>query len=89
MTWEVKDDVLHIKIPLKILPPEIPLEALGMPALTPRELETLPLIVAGKCNKEIGCALGISERTVKFHVSSLLGKFHVTSRWELRRVTYG
>lgn len=34
-------------------------------------------------NKEIGCALGISERTVKFHVSRLLIKFKVTNRTEL------
>ena len=36
-------------------------------------------------NKEISCELNISERTVKFHVSSLLSKFKVRSRKELMR----
>jgi predicted ArsR family transcriptional regulator len=36
-------------------------------------------------NKEIACELNLSERTVKFHVSSLLAKFKVHSRMELMR----
>ena len=34
-------------------------------------------------NKEIGSRLGISERTVKFHVSNVLRKFHVRRRADL------
>jgi len=49
-------------------------------ALTPRELEVLKLIVAGRSNKEIGVALGITEGTVKIHVNNLLGKLGVTDR---------
>lgn len=49
-------------------------------ALTPRELEVLKLIVAGRSNKEIGAALGIAEGTVKIHVNNLLGKLGVTDR---------
>ena len=43
-------------------------------ALTPRELEVLPLLAQGLLNKEIADALDITERTVKFHVSSILAK---------------
>ncbi|MGQ0603451.1 MAG: response regulator [Anaerolineales bacterium] len=48
--------------------------------LTPRELDVLRLIVAGKSNKEIGAALTIAEGTVKIHVNSLLGKLGVADR---------
>jgi DNA-binding NarL/FixJ family response regulator len=34
-------------------------------------------------NKEIACELNLSERTVKFHVSSLLVKFGASSRLQL------
>jgi DNA-binding NarL/FixJ family response regulator len=37
----------------------------------------------GKCNKEIAAAVGITTRTVKFHVSSLLAMFAVESRRDL------
>jgi hypothetical protein len=36
-------------------------------------------------NKEIAASLNLSERTVKFHVSSLLAKFRVRGRMELVR----
>src|SRR5690606_26112239 len=39
--------------------------------LTPRELEVLQLLAQGLQNKEIASQLVISERTVKFHVSSI------------------
>ena len=51
--------------------------------LTHREEEVLRLLVLGKANKEIANELGISPRTVKFHVGNLLQKFKVTSRLEL------
>jgi DNA-binding NarL/FixJ family response regulator len=48
--------------------------------LTPRELDVLRLIGAGEPNKAIAGALGISERTVRSHVSRILTKLQFTSR---------
>lgn len=48
--------------------------------LTERETEVLRLLAKGKSNKEIAHILTISEPTVKTHVSSILGKLHVSSR---------
>ena len=53
--------------------------------LTRREEEVLDGILRSLANKEIACELNLSERTVKFHVSSLLSKFKVRSRMELMR----
>lgn len=50
--------------------------------LTERELEVLQLLAQGKQNKEIAAALIISERTVKFHVSSILSKLNAGNRTE-------
>lgn len=51
--------------------------------LTRREDEVLAGVVRSQANKEIAASLNLSERTVKFHVSSLLAKFHVRGRMEL------
>jgi DNA-binding NarL/FixJ family response regulator len=51
-------------------------------ALTARETEVLRMIAEGFANKEIAWRLGISEHTVKFHVSALLGKLGAGSRAE-------
>jgi DNA-binding NarL/FixJ family response regulator len=48
--------------------------------LRPREKEVLQKIVAGKSNKEIASELGISEGTVKCHVSVILLRLGVTDR---------
>ena len=50
------------------------------PSLTPRELEVLECIVAGKSNRDIGLDLSISEATVKTHINNLLSKLGVTDR---------
>jgi DNA-binding NarL/FixJ family response regulator len=51
--------------------------------LTTREEQILSLLLGGDSNKEIGNALGIVERTVKYHVSNILNKSQVSSRREL------
>ena len=48
--------------------------------LTAREHEVLEQMAAGLSNRQIAHALGISEHTVKFHVSAILGKLGVSSR---------
>ncbi|HLJ68469.1 MAG TPA: response regulator transcription factor [Chloroflexota bacterium] len=48
--------------------------------LTEREREVLGQVAAGKANKEIARQLRISERTVRTHVSSILGKLGLASR---------
>jgi len=49
-------------------------------SLTPRELQILGAITRGRRNKDIGADLGITERTVKAHVSSIYAKLGVASR---------
>lgn len=54
--------------------------------LTDRELEVLALLAEGLANKQISLRLGISEHTVKFHVSSIYTKLGVSSRAEAVRL---
>jgi DNA-binding NarL/FixJ family response regulator len=57
-------------------------EPLERGPLTERESEVLGLLARGLANKQIAAALGISEHTVKFHVSSIYTKLNVTNRAE-------
>lgn len=50
--------------------------------LTGREIEVLRLMAEGFGNKQIAARLGISDHTVKFHISSILAKLSVSSRTE-------
>jgi DNA-binding NarL/FixJ family response regulator len=50
------------------------------PSLTPRERAVLERMARGLGNKQIAATLGISERTVKFHVSSLFTKLGAANR---------
>ncbi len=52
----------------------------GYGDLTPREREVLKLVASGRSNKEIGAQLGISERTVKTHISNIFSKLELTDR---------
>ncbi|HZS50720.1 MAG TPA: response regulator transcription factor [Bryobacterales bacterium] len=62
--------------------PEPLSEAGGLEPLTSREIEVLNLLGEGLGNKQIAGRLGISEHTVKFHVTSILGKLNAASRTE-------
>jgi DNA-binding NarL/FixJ family response regulator len=48
--------------------------------LTPRELQVLRLVAAGRTNRNIAAELSISERTVERHVSNIFTRLSVTSR---------
>jgi two-component system response regulator NreC len=53
------------------------------PALTPREIEVLRLLVRGNTNRQIAGLLGLSPRTVESHRANLMGKLGLESRVEL------
>jgi FixJ family two-component response regulator len=55
-------------------------------SLTPRERETMALVVSGLLNKQIAARLGISEITVKAHRGRVMRKMGVDSLAELVRV---
>ena len=57
-------------------------EHLADEAISPRELEVLSLMAAGKRNKEIAGELSIAEDTVKMHVRNILSKLQVNDRTE-------
>ncbi len=67
-----------------------PVEELSEP-LTARERQVLGLLGAGLPNKQIARELGISEHTVKFHVSSIYARLGVSNRAEAvgRGARYG
>lgn len=48
--------------------------------LTPRELAVLRLVAAGQSNRQIADSLGITERTVKFHVTAIFNKLGADNR---------
>jgi ATP/maltotriose-dependent transcriptional regulator MalT len=60
----------------------LPREGSPVAGLTPRELEVLQLVAAGRSNGEIGTALFISTKTASVHVSNILAKLGVNGRGE-------
>lgn len=65
------------------LPPEVAdilADRLNRKDLTEREIQILKLLVLGRSNKEISSEIGISERTVKFHLAGIFGKLKVLDR---------
>lgn len=75
---------LHPDVLDSLLPPLTTrtLPASPNQALTPREIEVLGMLAEGLGNKTIARRLGISEHTVKFHVSSIFQKLSASSRTE-------
>ena len=51
-------------------------------SVTPREMEVIRLLARGLQNKEIAAELGITQRTAKFHVGSILAKLGAGNRTE-------
>ena len=78
----------QLRAHLPLVPPEqqesAPVRAHGplIEPLTPREQEVLAGVAAGLTNKQIAARLGISDRTVQFHLGNVLGKLGVASRTE-------
>jgi NarL family two-component system response regulator LiaR len=73
---------LHPTIARKLLeeinqPPNLPPST---DPLTEREVDVLRLVAQGLSNQEIGDQLFIAERTVRTHVSNILGKLHLANR---------
>jgi NarL family two-component system response regulator YdfI len=50
--------------------------------ITARETDVLRMLAQGRVNKDIAARLGISEHTVKFHISSILAKLGASTRTE-------
>ena len=57
-----------------------------IPSLSPRQWEVLRLIMRNRSNKEIAEELGISEHTVKVHVSVVFQKLRVNNRASAKEV---
>jgi len=55
----------------------------GAAALTPRERQIVLSIAGGRLNREIGADLGVSERTVEWHITNVFGKIGVRSRAQI------
>jgi DNA-binding CsgD family transcriptional regulator/putative methionine-R-sulfoxide reductase with GAF domain len=79
---ELLGRVMELKIARKVLDEvtRIPVDPLSVDHFTPREVEILTLVAKGFSNKEIARHLSIALSTVKFHVSSILGKLHISDR---------
>ncbi len=54
--------------------------------LTDRQLKVLELVARGETYKEIGDLLGLSERTVKYHISKIMEQLHFSNKTQL--ITY-
>lgn len=57
-------------------------ERMGSDTLSRREVEVLGFLALGQSNKEIARAIGITEGTVKFHITSIMAKLSAKSRTE-------
>lgn len=80
---EILDAIRRVSLGETYLPARIVqriAEGLRKPALSPREIEVLQCVAAGKSNKEIGLQLYIAEGTVKTHVKSVLEKLGAAGR---------
>ena len=76
----LKPEILSRVLALQQIPDSAPPRPKEDPPLTDRELDVLQGVALGQRNKEIAFKLGISERTVKAHLTSIYNKFGVDSR---------
>lgn len=68
--------VIHIpyQVAVELIKPNVQNGQVNLKELSRREREVFEIMRRGACNKEIANALNLSERTVKFHASSLYAK---------------
>lgn len=80
---ELLEAIRQVSIGHRYLPREIAqrlADRLARPEPSPREREVLALIAKGRSNKEVASDLGLSEDTVKRHVSNLMAKLGAQDR---------
>ena len=80
---EILDAIRRVSLGETYLPARIVqkvAERMRKPELSPREVEVLQWVAAGKSNKEIGAQLFIAEGTVKTHMKKVLEKLAVVGR---------
>jgi len=66
-------------------PTDLDDDAESVESLTPREIEVLELVAKGLPNKAVAAQLGISDQTVKFHLTSISGKLGAINRTDAVR----
>jgi DNA-binding NarL/FixJ family response regulator len=80
---ELVEAIVAVNRGMRYLPPmarDRLAERTSLVELTPREHEVLTYIARGQSNRDIAQQLGIAEKTVRIHVSSVLDKMHVRDR---------
>ncbi len=81
---QLLDAIRRVHAGEKYVPPELAMR-MGERTLSPlseRETDVLALIAKGNSNKEIAVTLGVTEGTVKLHVTNILSKLEVNARTE-------
>jgi DNA-binding NarL/FixJ family response regulator len=78
LAQRARSEALSLADASQVIPEEMQLTH----PFSPREYQVLSLAAQGLTNKEIAYRLGISERTVQFHVNSIFNKTATNSRTE-------
>ena len=71
--WQVSASTAHVHLPSTK-------PATSFAALTPRERDLVELIAQGRDNAQIAARLGLSEKTVRNHITSIFAKLEVDNR---------
>lgn len=80
---ELTETIRAVHAGRRRIPPEIAMALAHHHAddgLTPREIEVLHLVAAGKANKRVAAELAISEETVKTHMKTIMAKLSASDR---------
>ena len=77
-----------MSVVLPLDPPGLRNDDSKLAGLTLRELEVVERVVTGHRNREIALELGISENTVKFHLSKVFRQLNIRSRAELAAIVF-